>query len=344
MLSCNFNRKSFFAAVALTLSVIATSAEYSAAQSGAPLKPPLAPLPRDPAMWINSPPIKPEALEGKAAFIWFYEEQCPRCAAKWPELIAISKKFEGKPIVFIAVNSGNSRLVVEQYIRQKGVTWPVIVDPTREVEKAFEVRDISLQNIMQVKVVYANGRIDSGDWNDLAATADKALAGAKWNIEPGTVPAALRPAWSAIEFGDYAAGATLVKKGLTAGKPEIKAAAEKLNEYVAAKIIAEVAQAGQEVGPWAGYQGYQRVSERFAGYELPPEVNEKVKQLSADEQVKKQLAAQKLLATIKKALASQSPTGRKGALGRLKKFSADHAGTDAATEAQSLLQQLGAQQ
>jgi len=31
-------------------------------------------LPENQANWINSPPITLQSLEGKAAFLWFYEE------------------------------------------------------------------------------------------------------------------------------------------------------------------------------------------------------------------------------------------------------------------------------
>src|SRR5690349_3653751 len=41
-------------------------------------------LPRDPAAWLNSPPLSVEALKGKGVVLWFFEEQCPRCRAKWP--------------------------------------------------------------------------------------------------------------------------------------------------------------------------------------------------------------------------------------------------------------------
>ena len=66
-------------------------------------------LPDQPAAWVNSPPISLSALKGKAAVLWFYEEQCPNCKKKWPALLAAAKQYEGQPIVFIAVNSGNSR-------------------------------------------------------------------------------------------------------------------------------------------------------------------------------------------------------------------------------------------
>src|SRR5688572_16136054 len=97
-------------------------------------------LPADPRLWINSGPISFDALKGKAAVLWFYEEQCPKCREKWPELLALSKKLEGQPIIFIAVNSGNSRGEVEQYVRSNKITWPVIVDPTREFEQALGLK------------------------------------------------------------------------------------------------------------------------------------------------------------------------------------------------------------
>ena len=64
-------------------------------------------LPANPAMWLNSPPLTAETLKGKGVVLWFYEEQCPSCRKKWPDMYAVAKKFEGEPVVFIAVNSGN---------------------------------------------------------------------------------------------------------------------------------------------------------------------------------------------------------------------------------------------
>jgi len=61
-------------------------------------------LPDQPAAWVNSTPISLSALKGKAAVLWFYDEQCPNCKKKWPALQAEAKKYDGKAILFIAVN------------------------------------------------------------------------------------------------------------------------------------------------------------------------------------------------------------------------------------------------
>src|SRR4051794_34821792 len=87
-------------------------------------------LPNDPAAWLNSPPLTTQALKGKGVVLWFFEEQCPTCRGKWAGMYELAKRYEGQPVVFIAVNSGNSPLEIAQYARDVKLTWPIIVDPS----------------------------------------------------------------------------------------------------------------------------------------------------------------------------------------------------------------------
>jgi thiol-disulfide isomerase/thioredoxin len=300
-------------------------------------------LPASPAQWVNSGPLSSEALKGKAAVLYFFEESCPRCRERWPELLATAKKFEGQPIAFIGVNSGNPRGTVESYARQVNCNWPIIVDPTREFEKAANVNEISLQNIYQVRLITATGELAPGDARDLGSAAERALAGAKWNVDPANIPASLRGAWQAIEFGDFPAGAALVRKGLNSGKADVKEGATALNAYVQQelqKLLAEADKEKEAGNAWPAYKLYQRIGERFSGYDVPPEAAAAKKSLGADPQVQKQLIAQKMLDAIRKAMASTSPNAKRGVATRLKKLAEEAAGTDAAQEAQDLLSQL----
>ena len=115
-------------------------------------------LPGDAASWINSPPLSAETLKGKGVFLWFYEEQCPNCRAKWPGLYDLAKKYEHDPIVFIAVNSGNSRGAIEQYAKSVDLAWPTIVDTARQTERRWFDKRISLENIHQVGLILPSGQ------------------------------------------------------------------------------------------------------------------------------------------------------------------------------------------
>jgi len=89
------------------------------------------------------------------------------------------------------------------------------------------------------------------------------------------MPPALLPAWTAIEMGDFASAAPLVKKGLATNKPEIKEAATKLNDAVQGIVKQEIDQAKTALAggqKWQAFKTYQGISQRFAGYTLPDEV------------------------------------------------------------------------
>ena len=299
-------------------------------------------LPTNPAQWINSPPLTQEMLAGKAVVFWFFEEQCPRCAGKWPDILSTAKEYDGKPVLFVGVNSGNDRQTVEDYLRRHNVTWPVIVDPDRSFEKQADVGEISLQNIYASCILYADGRFVR-DGLDVAVAAAKASATAKWKIDPAGIPSALKTSWQQIEFGQFASAAPQIKKGLNAQNAEQKAAAEKLNAVVLAdmtKTIDEAKKANDAGRKWTAYKGFTSTQTKFKGYEIPAEVAATTKELAASDDVKKELAASKMLDSIRVASAkADTPSKQKSVKGQLDRLIKQSPGTEAALEAQKLLEQ-----
>ena len=185
-----------------------------------------------PTAWANGEPISAESLRGKAAILYFFEESCPRCRERWPTLMETAAKYADQPIVFIAVSSGTSKGTVEQYARSVNLTWPVIVDMDRSFERLADIVEISLQNVMQVSYLSAGGELQHGNWAKFDDTIRQALEGAKWNVDPETIPADLRPVWLSIEFGKYAEARPALAKALISRKSDIKAGAQKLSDFV----------------------------------------------------------------------------------------------------------------
>ena len=300
-------------------------------------------LPTDPAMWLNSPPLTMESVQGKGVVLWFYEEDCPSCRGKWPAMYELARKYQGQPVVFVAVNSGNSPAQVQQYAKEVKLTWPIIVDPSRQFEKQWLEQEISLQNIHQCELILPTGAKGFGRWNDLDGSVKQALDGAAWKIDPQTMPAAFLPTWQQVEMGNYAAAAGLLKKGLVTKNAEVKAAATRVQSFVDGQLQAAVAAAAaaQQAGnSWRAYQLYRGVSSRFAGYDLPAEVATAQKELAADVGVKKQLEAAKALEGIKKAMpAARTDVARKRVISRLEQLVVQFPETDAAKEAKELLEQ-----
>ena len=328
-----FSRRASVGLLCIGITCLAAAVDASAEQAP--------PFPSDPNAWINSGPLSVSGLKGKGIVLWFFEEDCPRCRAKWPELIETAKKYEGQPVVFIAVNSGNPKAKTEGYVRQLKVPWPVLVDSSRDFEKACGlIQEISLQNIWQIRYIKPDGEILAGVNDDLEDIADKAVEGAAWKLDPTEVPDTLKPTWAAIEIGNYKGMAASLKKFLTSSKPEIKDAATKLMEAVQQEVDAQIAavKEAQEVGNmFKAYELLTELSDRFSGFEPAKDVAAMKKEFSKDAKVKAGQVAAKSLEGARKQLALGNPAIHKKAIATLEKIVEDFPETSLALQAKSLI-------
>ncbi len=298
-------------------------------------------FPQSAQQWLNSPPLTLKQIEGKGVFLYFFNEQDPECAQRWTEILGIAKEHEDQPVLFIAVNSGAQRQVIEQYAQQVNLTWPVIIDPDRSFAKKFPIEKVTPDNGMQVAVINPNGTIGPGSWQAPQDSVQDALKFAKWNLDPKSVPEALRQTWYQVEFQMYAAAAPALKKALKASKDELKTGAEAMMAYITPLIEekAAAADAAYDAGEkWPAYSAYAELAEKFKGYELPSNVEARKKELQSDAGVKVELAAMKTFEAAKKQ--SGSAAQKKKALATLKKLVKDKPDTEAAEKAQALIDEL----
>ena len=257
-------------------------------------------------------------------------------------MIALAKKFEKQPVVFVAVNSGNDAAAVAQYVKGVELDWPVIVDTNRQFESQWVQlwggTPISLSNVHQVAFLTRDGRQQSGRWYDVEGSAKKVIAG---RVDPKVMPGALAPTWKQIQGGQYAAALPALKKGLGASNPEIKNAAEFALDYAESKMREWANHANQtrkDGKSWEAYKLYASLGRAFNGYTFPEEIKAAQKELLNDEQVKKQLDAQKALDALKKTFPGvKTEVQKKKAAEKVKALVTSHADTEAATEAQQIL-------
>jgi peroxiredoxin len=83
-------------------------------------------------------------LKGKVVLIDFWATWCGPCRMTIPHVEAIYNKYKGKNVVVIGVNLDNqgSRQKVEQFIKEKGITYLVIGDPNGAVASQYGATSI----------------------------------------------------------------------------------------------------------------------------------------------------------------------------------------------------------
>ncbi len=296
-------------------------------------------LPTHAAYWVNSAPITNEMLSGKAALLFFFDAQNMSVSDGWRRLLTTAEKFDGQPVIFIAVNSGTSRAQLEGYLRKNQVPWPVICDADKSFESQFEF-EISSQSPQQFRLLMPDSSLVTAQMNNIEGAVTDALRNARWKIERTEIPSQLQSAWLAIEFGKYPDAALALKKYLN-GKGALKEAAQKLNQFVMDDLTAQVDVAEKLLTnekKWEAYKRFSVIPTKFKGYSVPADIATKIKELSADDAVKEELAAAKVLDLAKQS-ASKSASGRKGAIKQLQNLVKDHPNTEAAQEAEQLLKE-----
>jgi thiol-disulfide isomerase/thioredoxin len=71
--------------------------------------------------------------KGRPVLINGWATWCPPCKAEMPALHEFYLKHQAEGFELLAVNSGESRSAVQQFIDQKGFTFPVLLDTNKDV-------------------------------------------------------------------------------------------------------------------------------------------------------------------------------------------------------------------
>lgn len=255
-------------------------------------------------------------------------------------MVSAHKKYEDKPVVFIAVNSGNSESSVKGYLKTANIEFPAIVDQDRSFESAMKVGKLSLQNVWQTRVIRPDGNISYAPSAEIDKTIESMLATAKWKVDPETVPAPLNAAWKGVEFGEYATAIPQIKRFLRSRDEKTKAAAEQLNTVIESDLnaaFAEAEKAEKDDNKWLAYKTYDQIAKDYRGHAKATEASSKARTLSRDKDIADDVRAHGALEKVKIQLGSRSRSARRTAMTLLEEIAKRFPETDAGKEAQSLI-------
>jgi peroxiredoxin len=80
-------------------------------------------------------------LRGKVALVNFWATWCPPCRKEMPDLEALYERFQAQGFVVLGI-SDEEAAKVEPFIRERKVSFPVLLDPGRKVNETFVVEGI----------------------------------------------------------------------------------------------------------------------------------------------------------------------------------------------------------
>jgi len=80
-------------------------------------------------------------LRGKVVLVNFWATWCPPCRKEMPDLDALYMKFKDQGFVVLAISDEDATKVMP-FISQRDISYPVLLDPGRKVNKLFKVEGI----------------------------------------------------------------------------------------------------------------------------------------------------------------------------------------------------------
>ncbi|WP_147060416.1 thiol-disulfide oxidoreductase ResA [Sporosarcina luteola] len=76
---------------------------------------------------------------GEGVFLNFWGTWCPPCKREMPYIEDQYKSFADKGVHVLSVNIGESNLKVDTFSQQYGLTFPIVIDKTKDVRDLYNI-------------------------------------------------------------------------------------------------------------------------------------------------------------------------------------------------------------
>jgi len=90
------------------------------------------------ATMISGQSFTLDSLRGKPAVVYFWATWCPVCNLEQGMVDSLANDY---PVITVAMQSGEDKEVVE-YLKEKGVNYPVVNDPKGEIARRYGVSGV----------------------------------------------------------------------------------------------------------------------------------------------------------------------------------------------------------
>lgn len=82
------------------------------------------------------------ASKGNIVLLNFWASWCPPCKEEMPSIENLSKAMKGKKFEVMAVNLGDTKATVRDFLKQYGYTFPVYMDQKSSLSRAYASKGI----------------------------------------------------------------------------------------------------------------------------------------------------------------------------------------------------------
>lgn len=124
---------------------------------------------------FSGKPVHLASYRGQVVVVNFWSSSCVPCRDEQPDLEALSKRFQGRGVVFLGIDIQDNRHDGLAFVREFGVTYPVAPDPTGAVSINYGVVGFPETYLVDRQGTIARKIVGPIDSNQLAASLEELL-------------------------------------------------------------------------------------------------------------------------------------------------------------------------
>lgn len=107
-------------------------------------------------------------LRGKVVLLNFWASWCVYCDKEMASLQALAETFHDKNFVLLGINDGEGQDTARNYVEGKNLTFPMVLDPSKNVAQKYRIRSIPTTFLLNKEGVIVTVIIGALDWNQPA--------------------------------------------------------------------------------------------------------------------------------------------------------------------------------
>jgi thiol-disulfide isomerase/thioredoxin len=112
------------------------------------------PMPNFKATTLDGQKYNNEAVKGKVVLVQFWATWCPYCRRDQPAVDTVAREFAGKGLLVLAVDAGESKKKVKQYLTNTPRAVPIVLMGDTNLAALFSAKSYPLYVLID-----ANGKI-----------------------------------------------------------------------------------------------------------------------------------------------------------------------------------------
>ncbi|HEY1632950.1 MAG TPA: cytochrome c biogenesis protein DipZ [Rhizomicrobium sp.] len=209
-------------------------------------------------LWLNSPPLTPQALRGKVVLVDFWTYSCINCLRSLPYVKAWAAKYKDRGLVVIGVHAPEFAFErdpdnVRRAVKDLGIVYPVALDNNLAVWQAFDNNYWPAHYFIDAKGRIRAHHFGEGDYDGSEREIQALLREAGFaNVPRGIVNPNAQGAQAVADPSDMQSPETYVGYGRGAGFASDHVARDKASDYAApaSLVLNQWALAGKwTIGP-----------------------------------------------------------------------------------------------